>query len=149
MPAEPSRAEMGRGPAASNPELLALMPYAVALGIELESATAQQAIGHLDWAPQRCTAGGVMHGGALISLADSVAAVCAFLGLPDGASTATTSSTTHLFRPVRAGRVTATSRALHNGRTLVVIQTDLTDDAGRPVAQVTQTQAVLTSTTHQ
>jgi 1,4-dihydroxy-2-naphthoyl-CoA hydrolase len=108
MPAE-QRAELDPGPAAPDPELLTLIPYAVALGIELESATAQQAVGHLDWAPERCTAGGVLHGGALMSLADSVAAVCAFLGLPDGASTTTASSTTHLFRAVRAGRATATS----------------------------------------
>jgi len=120
------------------------MPYAVGLGVELESASAQQAVGHLPWAPQRCTAGGTLHGGALMGLADSIGAVCAYLGLPTGASTATTSSTTHLFRPVRDGRVTATARPLHSGRTLLVIQTDLVDSHGRPVAQVTQTQAVLT-----
>jgi len=129
---------------AASRDLLALMPYAVALGVVLESASAQQAIGHLPWAPHRCTAGGIMHGGALIALADTIGAVCAYLGLPAGASTATTSSTTHLFRAVRDGRVTATARPLHHGRTLIVIQTDLLDAAGRPVAQVTQTQAVLT-----
>ncbi len=49
---------------AAGPDLLALMPYTVALGVELESASAQQAVGHLPWAPQRCTAGGTLHGGA-------------------------------------------------------------------------------------
>lgn len=129
---------------AAGPDLLALMPYAVALGVELESASAQQAVGHLPWAPHRCTAGGMLHGGALMGLADSIGAVCAYLGLPTGTRTATTSSTTHLFRPVRDGRVTATARPLHRGRTLLVIHTDLVDSHGRPVAQVTQTQAVLT-----
>jgi len=129
---------------AADRDLLSLMPYAVALGVELESASAEQAVGHLAWAPHRCTAGGILHGGALIALADTIGAVCAYLGLPAGASTATTSSTTHLFRAVRDGRVTATARPLHHGRTLIVIQTDLVDSHGRPIAQVTQTQAVVT-----
>jgi uncharacterized protein (TIGR00369 family) len=124
-------------------ELLALMPYAVALGIELESVSPDLAIGHLDWAAERCTAGGMMHGGALMALADSIGAICAFAGLPEGATTATTSSATNLFRAVRDGRVSARARPLHRGRTLVVVETELTDSRGKPVAKVTQSQAVL------
>lgn len=123
--------------------LVALMPFAATLGMTLESASADEVVGHLEWAPERCTSGGIMHGGAIISLADSVGAVCAFLGLPEGAGTATTTSTTHLFRAVTAGRITATARPLHRGRSQVVVQTDVVDDAGRAVAQVTQAQAVL------
>lgn len=131
-------------PAPTVQDLMALMPYAVALGVELESVTPDLAVGHLDWAPERCTAGGVMHGGALMALADTVGALCAFAGLPTGAGTATTSSATNLFRAVRDGRVTARARPLHRGRTLVVVETELVDAAGRPVAKVTQSQAVLT-----
>jgi 1,4-dihydroxy-2-naphthoyl-CoA hydrolase len=123
--------------------LVASMPHAQALGVTLESATSGEVVGRLDWAPERCTAGGVIHGGALMALADSVGAVCAFLGLPAGASTATTSSTTHFLRAVREGRVTATARPVHRGRRQVVVRTDLVDAAGRLVATVTQSQAVL------
>jgi 1,4-dihydroxy-2-naphthoyl-CoA hydrolase len=123
--------------------LLAAMPFAVALGVVLDAASPDEAVGRLQWAPERCTVGGLMHGGALMSLADSVGAVCAFLNLPPGAATATTNSVTNLFRAVRSGSVTATARPLHRGRTLIVVQTDLADDAGRRVAQVTQSQAVL------
>jgi uncharacterized protein (TIGR00369 family) len=84
-----------------------------------------------------------MHGGALMTLADTVGAVCAFLNLPDGASTATTNSITHLFRGVREGTVTATARPLHVGRSAIVVRTALTEDSGRLVAETTQTQAVL------
>ena len=123
--------------------LVATMPHAVALGITLESASPDEVVGGFDWAAERCTAGGVIHGGALMALADSVGAVCAFLGLPEGAGTATTSSTTHFVRAVREGRVTARARPLHRGRTQVVVRTDLTDGDGRLVATVTQSQAVL------
>ena len=133
----------GAAPRPHGPDLLALMPYAVALGIELESVSPDLAVGHLDWAPERCTAGGLMHGGALMALADSVGAICAFAGLPEGANTATTSSTTNLFRAVRDGRVTARARPLHRGRTLIVVETELEDSAGRLIAKVTQSQAVL------
>jgi 1,4-dihydroxy-2-naphthoyl-CoA hydrolase len=44
---------------------------------------------------------------------------------------------------MRGGRVTAVARPLHVGRTVIVVQTDLTDDDGKRVAQVTQTQAVI------
>lgn len=124
-------------------ELLAAMPYAVALGIAVDEATAAVTRGSLSWAPQRCTAGGVLHGGALMSLADSVGAVCAFLNLPPGAGTATVSSATSFFRAVREGTVHAAARPLHVGRTFVVVRTELTDDVGRPVGEATQTQAVL------
>ncbi len=123
--------------------LLASMPFAVANGVELDSAPADEVTGRLAWAPERCTVGGLLHGGALMVLADSVGAVCAFLNLPEGAGTATVESGTHLFRGVRGGEVPASARPLHAGRTNIVVETALTDDEGRAVAKVTQTQAVL------
>ncbi|MGY1609670.1 MULTISPECIES: PaaI family thioesterase [unclassified Geodermatophilus] len=124
-------------------DLLAAMPFAVTTGIELDSAAPGEVVGRLAWAPERCTAGGVLHGGALMTLADSVGAVCAFLNLPPGASTSTLASATSLLRAVRGGTAHATARPLHVGRSTVVVLTEVTDDDGRPVASVTQTQAVL------
>ena len=66
-----------------------------------------------------------------------------FLGLPEGATTATITSTTQLFRPVTGGTVVATARVLHRGRTTVTVQTDV-HDGDRLVAQTTQIQAVRT-----
>lgn len=124
-------------------ELVAAMPFAERLGVALQEATPQSVTGALAWAPDLCTAGGALHGGALISLADSVGAVCAYLNLPPGAGTSTIETKTNLFRAARSGTVHATARPLHVGRSVVVVQTDLTDDRGRHLAQTTQTQAVL------
>ncbi|MEN3308260.1 MAG: 1,4-dihydroxy-2-naphthoyl-CoA hydrolase [Micromonosporaceae bacterium] len=124
-------------------DLLALMPYAVALGIVLEEATPSLTKGSLRWSPDRCTVDSAMHGGALMSLADSVGAVCAYLNVPDGAGTSTVESKTNFFRALREGTAHAAARPLHVGRSFIVIQTDLTDDLGRPVGQTTQTQAVI------
>jgi len=123
--------------------LLAIMPFAATIGITLESAAPQQVTGRLAWSPELCTAGGVLHGGALMTLADSLGALCAYLNLPDGAATATISSSTNFLRPVRGGDVHGTSRPVHAGRSVIVVQTELRDDSAALAAQVTQAQAVL------
>jgi uncharacterized protein (TIGR00369 family) len=119
-----------------------LIPFAAALGIELLEATPELVVSRLQWAPERCTTGGVMHGGALMALADNGGGVCAFLNLPEGAvGTATIESKTNFLRAVRDGAVTASARPLHVGRTMVVIETELVRDDGKLAAKVTQTQA--------
>ena len=123
--------------------LVAMMPFAAGLGVVLDAAEPDEVRARLAWAPELCTTGDLLHGGALMSLADSIGGICAYLNLPPGARTATTSSATVFTRAVRAGEVTAIARPLHVGRTVIVVQTDVRDQAGRRVAQVTQTQAVL------
>jgi 1,4-dihydroxy-2-naphthoyl-CoA hydrolase len=122
---------------------LPVMPFAETLGIEIDNADATEVRGHLAWSERLRTSTGVLHGGALMGLADSLGGLCAYLNLPPGAQTATMSSSTVFLRGVRGGDVTAVSRPLHTGRTVIVVQTDLLDDRGRLAAQVTQTQAVL------
>ena len=119
------------------------MPFAATAGVELVEAGPKRCVGRLAWSAERCTAAGVLHGGAPMTLADSVAAVCAHLNLPEGATTGTIESKTNFFRAVRNGHVEATARPLHVGRTTIVVQTDLRDADGRLVGQTTQTQAVV------
>jgi uncharacterized protein (TIGR00369 family) len=97
----------------------------------------------LEWAPELCTSAGILHGGVLMALADSAGGVCAFLNLPEGSGTATIESKTNFLGAVRSGVVRARSRPLHIGKTTVVIETDVLDEAGRLVARTMQTQAVL------
>jgi uncharacterized protein (TIGR00369 family) len=125
-------------------QVAAAAPFTSFLGIEMVSASPHEVRARLAWSEDLCTAGGVMHGGALMGLADNVGGFCAFLNLPDGAGgTATIESKTNFFGPVREGHVNATSRPLHTGRRTIVVDTELHDDAGKLVARVTQTQAVL------
>ncbi len=120
------------------------MPFAGVLGVEVVDAGPEEVRARLAWEERLCTAGGMLHGGALMALADAAGGFCAFLNLPDGAAgTATIESKTNFFRAVREGYVHARSRPLHRGRTTIVVETDLFDDAEKHVARVTQTQAVL------
>jgi uncharacterized protein (TIGR00369 family) len=120
------------------------MPFGALLGIEAVSADAAEVHLRLAWREDLCTAGGLMHGGALMALADSAAGVCAFLNLPDGAAgTATISSSTSFLRPVRDGYAEAISRPLSIGRNVIAVDTEVVDANGRAVARVMQSQAVL------
>ena len=122
----------------------AMAPFTGLLGIEWIEAGPDEVTARLAWDESRCTAGGVLHGGALMGLADSAGGLLAFLNLPEGAAgTATLESKTNFFAPVRSGHVHATARPLHKGKRTIVVDTDLRDDDGRLVARVTQTQAVL------
>jgi uncharacterized protein (TIGR00369 family) len=124
-------------------ELRATMPFAGTVGIELSEASPERVSGRLAWAPELTTAGGVLHGGAVMGLADTLGAVCAFLNLPEGAQTSTIESKTNFFGAVREGHVEATSTPLHVGRSTIVVQTDVRDPDGRRVALTLQTQSVL------
>jgi 1,4-dihydroxy-2-naphthoyl-CoA hydrolase len=120
------------------------MPFAGLLGLEVVAASPEEVRARLAWDESRCTAGGILHGGALMGLADSSGGLCAFLNLPDGATaTATIESKSNFFRPVSEGYVEATSRVLHQGRSTIVVETELRDAEGRLAAKVTQTQAIL------
>ena len=125
-------------------DLVATMPFAVAVGIEIDAASNDEVRGHLPWSQERCTTAGLMHGGAVMTLADTLGAVCAFLNLPPGSATSTITSSTNFFRAVREGEVRGVSHPLHVGRTTIVVQTELRDANDKLVALVTQTQAVLT-----
>jgi 1,4-dihydroxy-2-naphthoyl-CoA hydrolase len=125
-------------------QLHELVPLSGTLGIRVSRADPERVVLELDHRPELCTAAGILHGGALMSLADTAGAIGAFLNLPEGASgTTTVESKTNLLAAVRDGTVTATCTALHKGRTLIVLETELRNGDGRLVAKTTQTQAVL------
>lgn len=138
-----SKASSGTGRRLTHEVMAELVPFAATLGLELVSATPERVEGRLAWSPGRCTAGGVLHGGALMAMADNFGGVCAYLNLPPGTTTSTIESKTNFFRAVRRGRVDGVSRPLHVGRSTIVVQTNLFDGDGRRIAQTTQTQAVV------
>ncbi len=122
----------------------AAMPYADTLGLELLEASTEEVRGRIAWEERLTTAAGLLHGGVLMGLADTLGAYCAYLNLPEGSSaTATIESKTNFFAAVRSGVIEARSRPLHRGSRTIVVETDVFDETGKRVARVTQTQAVL------
>jgi 1,4-dihydroxy-2-naphthoyl-CoA hydrolase len=120
------------------------MPLAATLGIRSDEHTPDRVVLSLDWAPSLCTAGGILHGGVIMALADSAGGACALLNLPaEATGTSTIESKTNFLGAVRQGRVTATASPLHRGGTTIVVETSVRDEKGKLVAKVIQTQLVL------
>ena len=119
-----------------------IMPFCDVLGLSVISATPQRVEATADWAEERTTVFGGLHGGYIMAIADSVGALCASQNLPEGAETSTIESKTNFLRPVTGGTVTIVATPIHVGRTTIVVQTTITRDDGKSVSLTTQTQAV-------
>ncbi len=124
-------------------QMQAAMPLCATLGIETTTFDASGVVMSMSWAEELTTGNGILHGGALMALADSAGAACASLNLPPNAGgTSTIESKTNFLGAVRDGVVVATAKPLHVGSTTIVVETEIRA-GGRLVAKVTQTQAVL------
>jgi uncharacterized protein (TIGR00369 family) len=119
------------------------MPFATTLGIEVLEGSKDRMRARMAWDERLCTSGGVLHGGALMAFADTLGGACAFLNLPEGAGTTTIESKTNFLRAVTQGNVYGTTVPMHVGRRVIVLETELTDDDGKRVAKITQSQMVL------
>src|ERR1700754_2139668 len=112
-------------------QLHAAMPFTALVGATALRVGPDEVALRLEWNESRCTSGGLLHGGALMALADAAGGWCAFLNLPDGAGgTATVTSATNFLRPVTAGHVDAVARVLRAGRTPIVVDTELRSAVG-------------------
>lgn len=120
------------------------MPLCRTLGVTAGTLKAGEVTLVLAWQPELCTAGGLLHGGAIMALADSAGAALAFANLPPEATgTATIESKTNFLGAVRDGTVTARAVPLHVGRSTIVVETEVRREDGRLIAKTTQTQSVL------
>jgi uncharacterized protein (TIGR00369 family) len=114
------------------------------MGVKVVSANPERIVATLEVRPGLCTAGNILHGGAIMAFADTLGAVGTVLNLPAGARTATTDSSTKFIAAAPVGAtVIGESIALHRGRTTMVWQTMVRTEAGKLCAVVTQTQLVM------
>ena len=87
---------------------------------------------------------GLLHGGAVMALADNLGGTATIANLPEGARTTTIESKTNFFAGIPVGDIArAECTPLHRGRTTMVWQTRITRGDGRLAALVTQTQLVI------
>jgi uncharacterized protein (TIGR00369 family) len=119
----------------------ALLPFAALMGVEITHAAPDRVEGRLVVRPDLCTAGAILHGGAMMALADSLGAVGAFLSTPSDLRTTTLESKTNFIAAAKVGTtVSAVSTPLHIGRRSSVWTTRIEGEGGKLVAVVTQTQ---------
>jgi uncharacterized protein (TIGR00369 family) len=121
------------------------IPFAELLGIVVLSAERDRVVAKMSVREDICTVGGSVHGGAIMTLADTVGALATIVNLPDDAQgTATIESKTNFISPAPAGTtLIATASPVHRGGRTQVWSTRIETDDGRLVAVTTQTQIVL------
>ena len=82
-------------------------PYETMLGLQIDRAADGEALLTLPFTVKLANGGGVMHGGAMASLADTAVAMAIKSLLPNGTTFATTGLNMEFFAPVLSGVVSA------------------------------------------
>jgi len=124
--------------------ILGNQPFPTLMGVEVVSAEKDAVRARLVVRPDLCTAGNIMHGGAIMAFADTLGAIGTVLNIPREAGTTTIESKTNFLSAAREGTtVHAEATPIHVGKKTCVFQTRITRKDGKLVAIVTQTQMVL------
>jgi uncharacterized protein (TIGR00369 family) len=119
--------------------------FARLMGMKITLVTLDRVTAELPVTDRLSNRNHVLHGGALMALADNLGGTAAVANLPAGTSTATIESKTNFFASIAVGDTAyAECTPLHRGRTTTVWQTRITRGDGKLAAIVTQTQIVLT-----
>ena len=114
------------------------------LGIRFVSAAPERVTAEMAVREDLCTIPAILHGGALMAFADTLGAYATVINLPEGCGTTTIESKTNFFAPAPVGtKVIGECTALHRGKRTMAWQTRITNESGRLIAVVTQTQMVL------
>ena len=120
------------------------MPFSDLMGVEIVTREKTRVVGRMTVRDDLCTSGGILHGGAYMAFADALGAIGGVLNLAPGTRTTTLESKTNFFRGAPAGStVTGEATPLHIGRGSSVWTTRITNDEGKLMALVTQTQMTI------
>jgi 1,4-dihydroxy-2-naphthoyl-CoA hydrolase len=118
-------------------------PFTKLLGVNVLHRTAERTEAELTVREELCNRRGVLHGGAVMALGDTLGGLTASVSLPNNGRTATIESKTNFFAAVHKGDTArAVCMPLHRGRTTIVLETRITRGDGKLAAIVTQTQLI-------
>jgi len=119
-------------------------PFADYLGMNVTSVSPERVTAEMPAREEHNNRFGIMHGGAIMAMADNCGGTATTANLKPGQSTTTIESKTNFFAAIPIGDTArAECTPLHRGGTTMVWQTRITRNDGRLCALVTQTQLVL------
>ena len=120
-------------------------PFADFMGMKVTVVSPERVIAEMPVTEQLSNRNGVLHGGAVMALADNLGGTATIANLSESSTTATIESKTNFFAGIAIGDTAyAECTPLHRGRTTMVWQTKITRSDGKLAAIVTQTQIVMT-----
>jgi uncharacterized protein (TIGR00369 family) len=116
-----------------------LSPIGALLGFRLTAAENGRAVLEMDADERMFNPMGTLHGGILCDLADAAMGTAYVTTLADGESMTTLELKINYLRPFWSGRLVATASLVKGGRTIGLVECDVTDDQGRLVARSSST----------
>jgi len=120
------------------------MPFSDLMGVEVLERSKERVRARLVVREELCTAGGILHGGAVMAFADALGAIGGVMNLPPGARTTTLESKTNFLGSAEVGSVVeGETTPLHVGRRSSVWQTRVTNGEGKLLALMIQTQMTI------
>lgn len=121
-----------------------LMPITALLGMSLRSAEQGQAVIEYEAAERHANAMGTLHGGVLCTMADTAMGVAFYTALEENESLTTLELKINYLKPVWKGKLTASARVVKRGKTVGLLECDITDEEGQLVARASSTFMAIT-----
>ena len=113
------------------------------IGLRVTHAEPRRMAGEITMRADLSQPYGYIHGGALMTLMDTVAGMASTLNLDPGQGFLTVEFKINFLRSVRQGRIVAEATAVHIGRRTHVWQVTAHDEQGRQLALASLTQLVI------
>jgi uncharacterized protein (TIGR00369 family) len=114
-------------------------PIAKLIGFDLVLAERGHTRFSLDASERHANPMGTLHGGVLCDLADAAMGMAHATTLEEGETFTTLELKINFLRPVWNARLYADARVVHYGKTISLVECDVTTEDGKPVAKVSST----------
>jgi len=116
-----------------------LPPVAKLIGFDLISAKPGEAVVEFQATEAHRNPMGTLHGGILCDIADAAMGIAYASNLNEGESFTTLELKINFLKPVWKARLLATGRVVKQGRTVGLVECDITDEQGSLVARANST----------
>lgn len=114
-------------------------PIAKLIGFRLVEAENGQAVFHMQAGPAHANPMGTLHGGILCDLADAAMGIAYATLLKDDESFTTIELKINYLKPVWNSELIATASVVRAGRTVGLVECEVSDDKGHLVAKASST----------
>src|SRR5882672_446212 len=114
-------------------------PIARLIGFDLRSVKPGEAVIEFQATEAHANPMGTLHGGVLCDIADAAMGLAYAANLGEGESFTTLELKINFLKPIWKARLRAVARVIKQGRTIGLVDCDVTDDKGSLVARATST----------
>src|SRR6266550_9447990 len=114
-------------------------PVAQLIGFDLTSVKPGEAVIEFQATEAHANPMGTLHGGVLCDIADAAMGIAYSSNLDEGESFTTLELKINFLKPIWKARLLATARVLKQGRTIGLVECDITDEKENLVAHASST----------